>query len=328
VIDVPGIYTITAEEYLQDPCVEPSLSSSVARTLLEMSPGHARWAHPKLSPAYEAEEADRFDLGRAVHAYMLEGSSEGSGRFEIVDAKDWKTKAAKLARDLARLDGRIPILKHQWERVQAMRTAARAQLERFADRPRPLIDGQPEQTLVWQEEGGIWCRARPDWLHADLETIDDLKSTGASANPDAWTKGILFTVGFDLQAAWYLRGLQVLEGIVATFRYVVQETFPPYALSVIGLGPDALLLAEKKRIVAVNIWRECLRTNTWPVYPTRTCYADLPPWREADWLAREVREEDAVRPRFQQTNFVDDGRDVGDQLAGLGGLGERDEEDA
>jgi hypothetical protein len=146
---------------------------------------------------------------------------------------------------------------------------------------------------VWKEEtlrGAVWCRARLDWLHDDYLTIDDLKSTGASANPEAWTRGPLFA-GPDIQAAFYLRGLQAVTGITgAKFRFVCVENFPPFACSVIALGPEALMIAEKKVRLAIELWQRCLTANDWPAYPNRTCYADLPPWIEASWVAREERE--------------------------------------
>jgi hypothetical protein len=100
--------------------------------------------------------------------------------------------------------------------------------------------------------------------------------------------------------------------VEATFRFVVAETTPPYACSVIGLSPDVLVLGEKKRRLAVELWGECLRTNKWPGYPTRTCYATLPPWEEARWLERELREDPVSVIGGRE---VDDGqRDIAEVL--------------
>lgn len=312
-ITAPGVYDIPAEEYHADPVgPAPSLSASIAKQLLDASPEHARWAHPKLSPAFTPEESERFDVGTAAHAYLLEGERDA---FEIIDAKDWRTKAAQEARDLARLAGKTPLLSEQWVRVQAMAEAAKRQLAAFEEIPRPLTHGRAEETLVWQEDGA-WMRARLDWLHADHRTIDDYKSTSGSAHPDAFIRGPLFALGYDVQAAMYLRGIAVLFGHEAAFRFVVQETDPPYALSVVALGPEALVLAEKKRRRAVELWRACLATGQWPAYPTRTCYAELPAWQESRWLERELRDE---MPRARQT-AIDDGRPIDEQLAGYGGI--------
>ena len=292
-----------ADTYHADPCPEPSLSSSIARTLLGYSPLHAFTEHPKLNPGLEREEKEMFDLGSAAHAYLLEGESG----FVIVEAKDWRSKDAQSARDAARLDGKIPLLAHKWQDVQDMALAARQQLGEHEATPIPFAGGKPEQTLIWRE-GEIWCRARLDWLHDDHSAIDDLKTTSASANPDAWTR-TMFGAGADIQAAFYLRGLQAISGGGARgteFRFIVQESFKPFALSVIGLAPDALALAERKVRRAIELWDHCLTSGRWPGYPTRVCYAELPPWEEARVTERELREQ----------GIQDDGRPIADQLAG------------
>jgi hypothetical protein len=183
-----------------------------------------------------------------------------------------------------------------------MVACARAQLAEHRDGAADMFThGKPEQTLVWLDDD-VWCRARLDWLRVDpvggvgvdvldpvaRVAIDDYKTTSASANPDTWTR-TLFYGGTDIQVAWYLRGLKAITGADATFRFAVQETFAPYALSVIGLGPDALMLAEKKCRYAIEVWREARARNDWMGYPRRTCWATLPPVHEAWWLERECR---------------------------------------
>lgn len=305
-IDAPGIYDIPAAVYYADPCPAPSLSSSIARELLSASPHHAWYAHPRLNTdsEFERAESDKFDLGTAAHAYLLEGETG----FVIVDAPDWRTKSAQVKRAEARLAGKVPLLAERWADVQAMALAARRQAARHEDPPLPLTNGRPEPSLVWRE-GDVWCRARLDWLHADQRTIDDYKTSAALANPLSWTR-TLFNMGYDVQAAFYLRGLRVLTGIDATFRFVVQENYPPFALAVIALGPEAQALAERKVERAIGLWRECRATGTWPGYPTRTCWADLPPWEATRWLEREAAEV----PRGPAV--LDDGRPLDEQLFG------------
>ncbi len=301
-ISAPGIYELSAEDYHRDPCPSPSLSSSIARTLLASSPLHAWFEHPRLNPGHVREDEEKFDLGTAAHAYLLQGESG----FAVIDAPDWRTKDARAARDAARAEGKLPILAHRWQDVLGMAEAAERQLAAYEETPRPFANGKAEETLVWQE-GDVWCRARLDWLHADHRTIDDLKTTSASANPAVWSRA-LFGAGADIQAAFYSRGVRALFGQPATFRFIVQENFAPYALSVIGLGPDALVLAEKKALSAIEQWRYCMAENRWPGYPMRTCWAELPSWEEARWLQREMAE----------AGITDDGRPIGDLLAGGG----------
>jgi hypothetical protein len=301
VIDRSGCYALKAAEYHRDPAPAPSLSASIARELLTASPHHAWCAHPRLNPAYTREYEDKFDLGTAVHAYLLEGDDG----FVIVNEKDWRKDAAKGAREEARLDGKVALLRDQWVSVQAMAIRAREQLAGH-EPPIPLTSGRPEQTLVWQE-GRVWLRARLDWLHDDHRTIDDFKSTGASANPAAWTR-TMFGLGADVQAALYVRGVKAVFGVEAEFRFVVQETYPPYALAVIGLAPEAMALAERKVAWAIARWGECLASGQWPSYPTRTCWAELPPWEATRWMEQEILQ----GPRGPAP--VDDGRPIEELL--------------
>lgn len=282
-----GILSLTAEDYHGDPAESPSLSSSIAHLICSTSPKHAWAAHPRLNPAFKRQEEQHFDIGTAAHWLLLQGDT--ADVVTVVEADDWRTKTAKEQRDAARAAGRLPLLAKHWDAVQAMVAAAREQLAALDVDPIPFTDGKAEQTLVWEEPGGVICRSRVDWLRDDLIAIDDYKSAGRSANPEKWSRS-LFDHGYDVSAAFYLRGVQALTGMVPDWRWVVQETSPPYALVVVAPGPDVVTMARKKVAYAINVWRRCLETGIWPAYPTRVCWAELPPWEETRWLLKEERE--------------------------------------
>jgi hypothetical protein len=299
-IDQPGCYEISHEAYLADPVVEPSLSASIAKTLLGYSPHHAWWEHPRLHAGYVPEESETLDLGTACHSFILEGDSA----FIIIDAKDFRTNAAKDARDAARAAGKTPLLAHRWQSVQDMAHAVELQLAGFEDLPIPFTNGKPEQTLIWRE-GDLWFRARLDWLSTDRRTIDDLKSTAMSANPDVWGRSI-WSAGHDVADAFYRRGVKALFGIEARKRFIVVENTPPFELSVLSLDPEGQALADRKVARAVGLWKACVETDRWPGYPRRTCFVEVPPWEEARLMERELREQ----------GIQDDGRPIDEQLAG------------
>lgn len=280
-----GIFGLSAAHYHSDPCEIPSLSRSIAHILCTQTPLHAWYAHPKLNPDFTREEAAKFDVGTAAHALLFHGEPG----VEVCDFPDWRTNAAKEQRDAARAAGRLPMLPDQWAETQAMVAAAREQFAALDIDPLPFTNGKPEQTIVWEEDGGVVCRARLDWLRDDYTVIDDLKTSSRSANPDVWTRSI-FSTGYDVQVAAYTRAVERTTGVTPEFRFVVVETSPPYALSVIALGPAALTIAEKKWRYAVEMWRRCLERDEWPGYPQQIAYAELPAWEEAAWLERELRE--------------------------------------
>ena len=281
-IKQPGIYSIPMERYLADPCPQPSLSSGIIHAICSESPLHAFTQHPRLNPGAAGEEKEIMDVGTIAHALLLEGISKAI----VLDFPDWRTKASKEAREAARASGQVPILAAKYDAVMRMIRAARQQLNEHKEAHDAFTNGLPEQTIIWQEEG-LWCRARPDWLHDSHAIMDDYKTTGATANPEVLSR-TLFTNGWDIQDAWYRRGLKAITGKDAQFRFIVQETYAPHALSVIALGPDVLMLAEKKIMFAMDVWRACLEEDRWPGYPTRTCYAELPSYEETRWLTKET----------------------------------------
>lgn len=272
-----------AHRYHADPAETPSLTASIADRLVNQTPLHAWAAHPRLNPDFEREEKAAFDVGSLVHALVLEGDNS---KVHVVYADDWRTKDARTERDEARDLGRIPILQKDWKRIETMVGTIRAQLVERADEPPLFTDGKPEQTLVWRERD-VTCRARLDWLRDDFLAIDDLKTTGASANPLRWGRRTLFDIGADIQVAFYLRGLKAVTGVDATFRYVLAETKQPYALAVVSLASSALELGRAKVDRALQLWRECTKTGVWPGYPTGIYYAETPAFEEMRWLEHD-----------------------------------------
>lgn len=278
-----AILTVDAATYHLDQLADrPSLSASIAKILIAQSPLHAWTAHPRLNPYYVRQEEDKFSIGTACHAIILEGRDA----VEVIEADDWRTKAAKEQRDAARAGGKIPLLGRHYFDVLAMVEAAKTQLAAHEASPPLFTAGKPEQTITWDEDGVV-CKARIDWLHDDLTTIDDYKSTGRSANPDDFSR-TLFGMGYDVQASFYRRGIHAVAGVEADFRFAVQETTPPYALSVVDLGPDVYALADAKVDKAIAIWRSCIDSGEWPGYPSKVATAELPPWLEAQWMERNA----------------------------------------
>jgi hypothetical protein len=282
----PGVYDLSSDQYHADELGDtPTLSASLANVLLTASPAHAKAAHPKLNPQYERKAEDRFDVGIAAHKLLLEGESA----VEVCLFDNWRLKAAQEQRDLARAHGRIPLLAHEADKVEAMVAALRERLTVLPIRPALFTEGKPEQTVVW-DEGGIACRARLDWLHDTYAAVDDLKTTSRSASPESFSK-TLYTMGYHVQARLYQRAVQAVTGILPEFRFVVAETSAPYAVSVFSLAPAGVALADTQIDYVLSLWKRCLETDSWPAYPDRICYAEPPGWAESQWLEREYREE-------------------------------------
>lgn len=282
-ITAAGIYDISEAEYHADPVVEPSLSRSIAKTMLRKSPAHAREEHPRLNPDFEPENGRHdFDLGNAAHKLVL-----GKGRdLAFIDADDYRGATARAARIDAYEAGKIPVLPHQVGAAQRMARAARAQIDSIPEFAGILDRGQAEQTIIWSPSSDTWARTRPDLLlhNAELEAalIIDYKTT-TDARPDRWVKR-MDEHGLDLQAAMHTTAVRDVLGIERPdFRFIVQETSPPYALAIIAPKPRVVEIGMEKFSRAVEMWRWCMQEGTWPGYAALAHYVDLPPWAEAQW---------------------------------------------
>lgn len=287
-ISSPGCYDIPEDAYHADPCPEPSLSNSIAVKLLTESPLHAWHAHPRLNPHHEPPDAgEHLDNGAAAHELILRGRAH---RLHVIDADSYRTKVAQSEREQARAAGAIPILGRRYDEAVEMVGAVRRQLAQHEEGKAFLSDFTAEQTVVWRD-GPSWCRALVDALpNTDGRYIVDLKTTGGSAQPRDWIRNHLYVHGYDMQAAWYLRGLRAVGRKPAGFAFVVIENKPPYALSVVTLDPAAVALAERKVARALAIWRECMKTGVWPGYSERMAWAEPLPWDEQKFAELEAME--------------------------------------
>lgn len=286
-----GVHDMDEATYHGDPCPAPSLSASIAKLLVGKSPRHAWLAHPRLNPQHRPQYDQKFDLGSAFHALML-----GKGADIIaIDAADYRTNAAKDARDAARAAGKIPMLVEQHERTKRMVAAVQAQLPEHSLAAQALAHGLPEQTLAWQEDNGVWCRARLDWMPESGSVYPDFKTTEGSAGADGWD-GIMFGIGCEVQDAFYRRGLRKLGLSPDPFLlFVVAELDEPHLIATHRCGPVASAIGDRKVEYAIRLWEACLSTGQWPAYGTATASHDPSPWVEQRWVDRETALDDLLQ---------------------------------
>lgn len=278
---------------------DPGLSASVIKVLCQQSPLHAWTAHPGLNPNYEPEHDAKMDIGTICHALLLEGENvahviqatkhEGQGKARRdtgVPVEDYRTDAAKEERDAVRAAGKVPILAHEMAAVHGMLESCRRQLDSHLEASDAFRFGKPEQVIIWQEPG-VRCKARLDWLHDNLRVVDDFKTTSGSADPFSLSRNAAESA---IQASWYRRAVRSLHPDIddVLFRFVTQETYAPFAVSVVSPGPDVLTLGDRKCDWAVSVWRCCVVENKWPGYPPRVAYSENSPWDEERWLQREA----------------------------------------
>ena len=280
----------------------PTLSCSIAKILLNQTPAHARLAHPKLNPDYEGgDKATRLDIGTACHALLLEGIDSVA----VCEFADWRTKAAQEARDVARLEGKIPLLAKQYETVQKMSKIAK---KSAFDAGFDLSTGKPEQTVIWQD-GETWCRARPDWLSDDRKLILDYKTTELPS-PKAWMRAMV-GLGYDVQDEFYRRGVHSSTlgnklCALPDFVFMVQQTFDPYGVFFVECSNTMREIASVKVDKALAIWSACMKNDVWPCWSQDIHEAEATAWQlaEAEEIAAERENGNQASEAFDNMMFA------------------------
>lgn len=219
-------------------------------------------------------ERATFDLGHAVHSQVLGVGAE----VDVIDANDWRTKAAQAARDESYAAGRTPILAGAYTEVTAMTAAVLAHplARRVLQTP-----GKREQSVFAPDpQTGVWLRARFDHL-PDVCTLDtpavDLK-TSVSADPSTFGRSAA-DYGYDVQSEWYQHALRLARGDEETaFVFVIVEKSAPYPVSVVELDAEFAAIGRARMRRAIDLFARCRETGDWPGYEPITHLVSPPAW--------------------------------------------------
>lgn len=268
----PGYHVMTAEQYHADPAPQPSLSSSIARILVNESPYKAWYSHPKLNPGYQERHEDKFDMGTAAHAMLLENDAS---RIVTVEANDWRTKAAQEARAAAHAAGKTALLTRHFAAVSKMVDVAKAFIAQ-SEIAEYWTQAESEVTATWQENG-IWLRCRFDRLALNRNCIMDYKSTG-DASPEPFSRQLV-RMGYHFQDAFYRRAVRALGGKEPSFVFLAQSVEPPHECSLHACEPALREIADLEVQTAIDTWRQCLTSKKWPSHGGRIHWAVPTSWQ-------------------------------------------------
>lgn len=294
-VDKPGLYALPQEIYHSNCTPTPGLSSTGARLLVRECPAHYWW-HSPLNPDYEPVRKRHFDIGTSTHLLVLE-PHDYRRRISIIPFDDYKKTEAQRAKLAAYALEKIPLLPWEEESIRAMREALRAHpVSKHLFSDGGLVPAMIERSIFWvDEETGIWCKARPDFLPVNRAYLVDLKTT-TSANPRRFAEDI-YGWGYHQQAAWYLDGIEAQWGErPERFAFVAVTKEKPHLVSVCWLQREVVEWGRIENRKARHIFRDCLAANHWPGYTdpltgNEAFEVTFPPWAHRELEARHARGE-------------------------------------
>lgn len=257
-ITTPGLYPDLADAYHAAPSA--CLTQSGIKTLLSETPYDYKNPTPRKSK--------EMDFGSVVHALTL-----GKGKsFSICPFDDYKTKAAREWKVEQEAEGLIPIKVDRYN--DAMKIASRLQFV-IAN----LTQGHDYQTEVpfyWQE-GETWCSGMADVWVPELLLCIDPKVTARVARPAPQ----MINYGWDIQAAWYTRGLTAIHPEHAgriRFVNVLIKPQEPFTHRIVTIGEAWRHSAEQECLRALRIFQRCTAEDKWPAWGDEIEQLDAPSW--------------------------------------------------
>lgn len=246
----------------------PYLTPSLARALLAKSPAHARLGCPYF-PEYTPRQPTVAMIEGTIVDEMLIGDHD---RVVVVDAQDWRTRAAREQRDEATAAGKIPVLTQTADRCAMLAALLRRELERNEV---DLASAALRRRLFWRSEN-VECSGEPDIVDhmCDPPMVIDIKTTTICPTVDNWTRHVA-GMGYDIQAAAYC---EAVGG--GRFAWLVIETAPPYSV-VMHVASGALLrVGQRQWDDAKQLWSQCLAGGDFP--GPDDGIIDPAPWQTSD----------------------------------------------
>lgn len=292
-ITKPGFYRMTREAYHSDMAPTPSLSSGLARTIVNASVAHALEKSPRHT-GRAMTPTNAMDHGSAVHAFLAGLDAD----VEVIPFHDWKSGDAKRLRALAWRNGKTPILKPDVDRLRACADAVRPFICELVGAPPK--DWLTEVAMFWRGKGvggsGGWRRGCLDIVSPCARIAVDLKSTEYDASPRSAGRA-LYDGDSHIQEAHYLEGLDTLlpeDAGRRRFYFAFIERSEPFGVTIQETDGEAKAVAREAIALAGEEWDRAVYaiaaggTGAPLAYPPGPHVADFPTWKSAAWFDRKA----------------------------------------
>lgn len=230
-------------------------------------------AHYKAAREAEHEGSDALVFGSAFHDYILLPATFQTAYTVLPPDFNGRTKEGKAMLESIHQSGQT-VLKAEWlTAIEGMAAAIAAHPKASA----LLQGGRAEQSIFWtDEDSGIDCRCRPDYLHPG-GIIVDLKST-TDASPEEFARSVA-KYRYHVQDAFYSEGYYQATGQWPRgFVFIAVEKTAPYAVACYSLDDDAKAYGHELFRRDLETLLEAEKSQEWTAYSQEIETLSLPAW--------------------------------------------------
>lgn len=189
---------------------------------------------------HKQESSPNLKFGTASHALLVEGQEAFDKEVKVITGSPY-TKAYKEEKAEYEEQGFIVLKESEAEIIHAMKDSMVYEGNAYLNAKGKIA----EASIYWYEDD-VLCKCRPDLICPPLNepnsdnkiVIVDYKTT-VSCEPFAFNKSVK-KYGYDMQAAWYRRGLLMAGYDVEDFMFIAQEKVHPYASKVFRITKEQI----------------------------------------------------------------------------------------
>lgn len=259
----PYILKLTNEEYH----LRPELSCTGLKELARSPAHYQNYVHG------DRHATPAMILGSYFHSVILEPEIATSDYVVAPEGMSFATKEGKQWK--SENEGKQIIKFEDSQMIDSMKNQVRNS---------PMCNGllsfggEAESSIFWtDDETGVLCKNRCDYLNHDMKTIIDLKTT-ADASPEKFQKSS-WDLNYHLQGAFYQRGVMELTGEYYDWLIIAIEKDNPYIEPVIYKFSESLLSRGDEKVnELLKQFAECQRTDIWNGYPEGILELEIPAW--------------------------------------------------
>ena len=189
---------------------------------------------------HKQESSPNLKFGTAAHALIVEGQEAFDKEVRVLTGSPY-TKAYKEEKAEYEEQGFIVLKEDDVNLIQSMKDSMVYEGNAYLN-----AKGKVAEASIYWYEDDVLCKCRPDMLCPPLKepnsdnkiVIIDYKTT-ISCEPFSFNKSVK-KYGYDMQAAWYRRGLLMAGYDVEDFVFIAQEKVHPYASKVFRITKEQI----------------------------------------------------------------------------------------
>lgn len=261
----PGIYKDVSIDLYHK---EKGISSSGISLILDCP---KRYWYEYLSGEVKKEKERFFEIGQALHMFVLEPEKFDDTFYLMKEEVDLRTKEGKKTLEKIQEEerGKTILRANESEMIISMGQA----LKNHSIWEKIGTEINVEHSVYWNT--GLYdtrLRARPD-LYTD-KLIIDIKTTDSI---QSFQKSI-FQYGYHRQAAMQTDGLAACDGNRRMFGLFVVEKKAPYLTACFTLDEEALEKGREEYLEGAATYSECLKFGHWEGYEQKFTLIRTPEW--------------------------------------------------